>query len=155
MTIPAYPPTERSSQPLLPKPTGPFRGSESYSAPDEGNAGQEWLLFLRADEARGSRVYYPETLKSMCMAFDLAWRHLSFTFEEPERARNILAAQILHHVDQGERNVGRLATSATDDLIALTGGSDRRYAQTRGAATRLHVGRSFAAYRALRGLTPT
>jgi hypothetical protein len=154
MTVPAFSPTERRSQPCLSKPTGPFPGSKSYGALDESNAGQEWLFFQRADEALGSRVYYPETLKSMCMAFDLAWRHVSFTFEDPERARSILAAQILHHVDRGERNLGRLATSATNDLIALTEGSDRRFVQTRGAPTKA-VGRSFAAYRALRGLTTT
>jgi hypothetical protein len=112
-------------------------------------------LFQRPDEARGSGVYYPETLKSMCVAFHLAWTHVSLTFEDPKRARGILAAQILHHVDRGERNIGRLATSATDDLIALTGGSGHRYVQTRGVATKPYVGRSFAAYRALRGLTTT
>jgi hypothetical protein len=84
------------------------------------------------------------------MAFDLAWKHVSLTFEDQEKARSILAVQILHHVDRGEHNVGRLATSATDDLVALTGVSDRRYVRTRGTSTKGVARRSFATYRALR-----
>jgi hypothetical protein len=150
MTVPAYRPAERRNQALLFKPAAPFRGGDSYAAEDEGNAGQGRLLFERADDARGSGVYYPETLKTMCRAFDLAWKHVSSTFEDQEKARSILAVQILHHVDRGEHNVGRLATSATDDLLALTRASDRRYVRTRGTSTKGIARQSFATYRALR-----
>jgi hypothetical protein len=86
----------------------------------------------------------------MCMAFDLAWKHLSVMFEEPDRARRILAVQILHHVDAGEHNVRRLATSATEDLFVLIGGSDRRLRRDARIPAEAHVKRSFATYRALR-----
>jgi hypothetical protein len=150
MIVPAYPPTERRNQPPLSEPTGPFRGIDSYRARDKNNAGQGRHLFQRPDEAGASGVYYPEATKSMCMAFDLAWKHVAVTFEDAQRARSILAVQILHHVDRGEHNVGRLATSATDDLIALTGVSDRRYVQARSTLIKGYARRSFATYRALR-----
>jgi hypothetical protein len=108
------------------------------------------LLFQRADDAGASGVYYPEALKSMCMAFDLAWKHVSWMFEDQEKARRILAVQLLHHADRGEHNVGRLATSATDDLIALTGVSGRRHSRTSSTLAKASVKRTFADYRALR-----
>lgn len=109
----------------------------------------EWLLFQRADDGP-SRVYYPETAKSMCMAFDLAWKHLSVVFADPKRARSILAVQILHHVNRGEHNVERLATAATEDLYALISGSDRRLRWDQSISAEARVKRSFVAYRALR-----
>jgi hypothetical protein len=150
MTVPAYLPAEQRNQAVLFKPTAPLRGSDSYAGEEESNAGQGRLLFERADDARASGVYYPETLKSMCMAFDLAWKHVSLTFEDQEKARSILAVQILHHVDRGEHNVGRLVTSATDDLVALTRVSDRRYVRTRRTSTKGIATRSFVTYRAQR-----
>jgi hypothetical protein len=119
----------------------------------ENDAVQGRLLFERADEATGSGVYYPATLKSMRTAFELAWKHISPMFEDAEAAREILAVQILHHVDRGEHNVGRLATSATDDLIALTGPRDRRQSARRNSSPNAYVKRSFADYRALRQAT--
>jgi hypothetical protein len=75
-------------------------------------------------EAKTSGIYYPELAKSMRMAFDLAWNHVSSRFEDPETARRILAVQILHHADHGEHKVGGLATAAADDLLALAGACD-------------------------------
>jgi hypothetical protein len=57
----------------------------------------------------------------MRLAFDLAWNRVSLRFDDPETARRILAKQILHHADRGQRKVGGLATAAADDLLALTG----------------------------------
>jgi hypothetical protein len=71
-------------------------------------------------QAKTLRVYYPEILKSMRLAFDLAWNSVSSSFEDPETARHILAVQIFHHADRGEHKVGGLATAAADDLLALT-----------------------------------
>lgn len=117
------------------------------------DAGQGWLLFQRADDVTSSGVYYPATLKSMRTAFELAWKHLSPMFEDAEAAREILAVQILHHADRGEHNVGRLATSATDDLMALTGARDRRQSARRNSAPKAYAKRSFVDYRALRQVT--
>jgi hypothetical protein len=89
----------------------------------------------------------------MRTAFDLAWKHVSPMFEERQKARQILAVQIFYHVDRGEHNVGRLATSATDDLLALTGASDRPRSRTHSASPKAHAIRSFADYRALRQAT--
>ena len=150
MTVPAYSRTKPRSTSLLYDRAGPFRASEFSDRANQRNAGQGWLLFQRADEAVASGVYYPPALKSMRMAFDLAWKHVSSMFEDQEGARQILAVQILHHADRGEHNVGRLATSAADDLIALTGVSDRLYPRTRSISAKAHVNRSFAEYRALR-----
>jgi hypothetical protein len=67
-----------------------------------------------------SRVYYPEILASMRLAFDLAWNNVSSSFEDPETARRILAVQIFHHADRGEHKIGGLASAAAVDLLALT-----------------------------------
>jgi len=93
----------------------PFHANVFDGRGEEGVAGQGRLL-LR--EATTSGVYYPETLKSMREAFDLAWKHVCSKFQDREGARHWLAGQILHHVNRGEHNVGRLATSAADDLLA-------------------------------------
>jgi hypothetical protein len=77
-------------------------------------------------QVQTSGVYYPEILKSMRLAFDLAWSRVSLSFEDPEAARRILAKQILHHADRGQRKVGGLATAAADDLLALTGACGHR-----------------------------
>jgi hypothetical protein len=146
MTASTYSPLDRKDASLLHKATRRFRGNDF-----RGGGGQESLLFQRADEATASGIYYPETLKSMRAAFELAWKHVSPMFEDAEAAREILAVQIFHHVDRGEHNVGRLATSATGDFIALmTGSPDRRYSPRRSSSPKEYVKRSFADYRALR-----
>jgi hypothetical protein len=86
----------------------------------------------------------------MRTAFDLAWKHMSAVFEDQESARRILAVQILHHVDRGEHNVGRLATAASDDLIALTGTFHRDYPRSRSTSINAYAKQSFADYRSAR-----
>jgi hypothetical protein len=130
----------------------PFRARD-FEGRNRGDGGHGSLLFQRADEAAASGVYYPETLKAMRTAFDLAWKQVSSMFEDREKARQILAVQIFHHVDRGEHNVRRLATSATDDLIVLTGASARPHWPTRSVAAKAYAKRSFADYRALRQAT--
>jgi hypothetical protein len=107
--------------------TTPSRVLDVWHHRDEGNNRQERLLF---QQAKTSGVYYPETLKSMRLAFDLAWNHVSSMFEDPETARQILAVQILHHADRGEHEAGDLATAATDDLFALAGVCHRHHPST-------------------------
>jgi hypothetical protein len=153
MTDSTYSPLGHKGASLLDKATRRARGDNFLKDSGGSDAGQGWLLFQRADEASGSGVYYPATLKSMRTAFELAWKHISPMFEDAEAAREILAVQILHHVDRGEHNVGRLARSATEDLIALTGIRDRRQSTRRNSSAIAYVKRSFADYRALRQAT--
>jgi hypothetical protein len=153
MTASAYSPTYPKNTPPLHNIVIPFRAREFRGRSNQGDRDPERLLFQRADEATASGVYYPETLKSMRMAFDVAWKQISSRFEDQEKARRILAAQIFHHVDRGEHNVGRLATSATDDLIVLTGASDRPHWARRSSSPKAYGKRSFADYRALRQTT--
>lgn len=153
MTASAYSPIYRKNTPPLHNIVIPFRAREFRGRSNKGDREPERLLFQRADEAAASGVYYPETLKSMRMAFELAWKQISSRFEDQEKARRILAAQIFHHVDRGEHNVGRLATSATDDLIVLTGASDHPHWVRRSSSPKAYGKRSFADYRALRQTT--
>jgi hypothetical protein len=153
MTASTYSPLSHKAALLLDKATRRARGDDLLKDSEGSDVGQGLLLFQRADEACGSGVYYPPTLKSMRTAFELAWKHISSMFEDAEAAREILAVQILHHVERGEHNVGRLATSATDDLIALTGIRDRRQSTRRNSSPTAYVKRSFADYRALRQAT--
>jgi hypothetical protein len=150
MTDATYSPLGHKGASRLDKATGRFRGNGFRSGRERSNGGRGWLLFQRADETTGSGVYYPETLKSMGMAFDLAWKHMSVIFEDRESARQILAVQILHHVDRGEHNVGRLATAATDDLIALTGVFHRDYPRGRSASVNAYAKQTFVDYRSAR-----
>jgi hypothetical protein len=149
MTVSAYSRTERRSTSLWPGATDHLGASRFSDRTDQSNAGQGWLLFQRADEAGSSGVYYPEALKSMRTAFNLAWKHVSPMFDDQERARQTLAVQILYHLDRGEHRVGRLATSAADDLIALTSTPDRPPLRNHSASAKESV-RSFVHYRALR-----
>jgi len=71
-------------------------------------------------QAKTSGVYYPEGLKLMRLAFDLAWNNVSSRFEDAESARHILAVRILHHADYGQHRAGSLAAAAADDLLAVT-----------------------------------
>jgi hypothetical protein len=114
---------------------------------NDGNDGQERLLFQQAES---SGVYYPETLKSMRLAFDFAWNQVSSIFDDPETARQILAAQILHHADRGEHKAEGLAAAATDDLLALTEVCDRHHPATGGTRANGNVNRDFAHFRTLR-----
>jgi hypothetical protein len=152
MNASAYSQTDGTSTPPPLKPGGAFPANNIQEPSNRSNAGQGWLLFQRADEA-ASGVYYPATLKSMRTAFDLAWENMSPMFEDQEKARQILALQILHHVDRGEHNVGRLATAAADDLITLAGASDRPQSRRRSASEKASTRRSFVAYRTLRHAT--
>jgi hypothetical protein len=111
------------------------------------NNGQERLLFQQAGT---SGVYHPETLKSMRLAFDLAWTCVSSIFKNPETARQILAVQILHHADRGEHKVGGLATAATDDLFTLAGVRDRHHQWTGDPRGKENINRDFAHFRTLR-----
>jgi hypothetical protein len=130
---------------LLLNTTTPIRVLDVWHHRD-GSNGQERLLF---QQARTSGVYYPETLKSMRLAFDLAWTHVSSIFEDPETARRILAVQILHHTDRGEHGVGGLATAATTGLFAAAGVCDCHYPST-GPQAKKNVNRDFAHFRTLR-----
>jgi hypothetical protein len=132
---------------LLLDTTRPFRVLDVWHHRVGNNNGQERLLFQQAGT---SGVYYPETLKSMRLAFDLAWTRVSSIFEDPEAARQILAVQILHHADRGEHKVGGLATAATDDLFTLTGVRDRHHPSTGGPRANGNVNRDFTHFRTLR-----
>jgi hypothetical protein len=132
---------------LLLHTTTPFRVLDVWHDRGEGNDRQERLLF---QQPKASGVYYPDTLKSMRLAFDLAWNHVSSMFEDPETARQILAVQILHHADRGEYKAGGLATAATDDLFALTGVCDCHHPSTEGRRGNENVNRDFANFRTLR-----
>jgi hypothetical protein len=153
MTASAYLPINRKNTSLLHNTAALLRASAFRDYRDGSNAGHGSLLFQRADEAAVSGVYYPETLKAMRTAFDLAWKQASSMFEDDEKARRILAVQIFHHVDRGEHNIRRLATSGTDDLIALTGASAHAYSGSRSISAKAYAKRSFADYRALRQAT--
>jgi hypothetical protein len=131
---------------LLLDTTRPFRVLDVWHHRVGNNNGQERLLFQQAGT---SGVYYPETLKSMRLAFDLAWNHVSSIFEDPETARQILAAQILHHADRGEHKAEGLAAAATDDLLALTEVCDR-HPSTGGPRANGNVNRDFGHFRTLR-----
>jgi hypothetical protein len=154
MAASAYLPMDPKSASLLHNTAAASQAREFRAFGDKGDAEQGRLLFQRADEAAASGVYYPETLKMMRMAFDLAWGHVFSMFEDQERARQILAVQVLHHIHRGEHNARRLATSAADDLIALAGGaSDRAYSSSGSTSAKAYTTQSFAHYRALRQAT--
>jgi hypothetical protein len=151
MTALAHLPVDPKSTSLLHNTAGPSPTREFRGFGNKGDAEQGRLLFQRPDEAAASGVYYPETLKLMRMAFNLAWRHVFSMFEDQERARQILAVHIIHHIDRGEHNAKRLATSAADDLIALAEkASGRAYSSSRSTSAKRYTKRSFADYRALR-----
>jgi len=88
-------------------------------------------------------------LKSMRLAFDLAWNHVSSMFEDPETARRLLAVKILHHASRGEHKIGGLTTAAIDDFLAVTGVCDRHHPSTGGLPTSKNAKRDFAHFRTL------
>lgn len=94
------------------------------------------LFPVACKQAQISGFTYSDRLTSMGLAFDLAWNRVSLRFEDPETARRILAKQILHHADRGQRKIGGLATAAADDLLALTrAGGDRHFLRTLSSAS--------------------
>jgi hypothetical protein len=96
-------------------------GTNSFCGVFRKSTGETASAFPVAfQHAKASGVYHPEILKSMRLAFNLAWNNVSSRFEDPETARHILAVQILHHADQGQHKVGSLAAAAADGLLALT-----------------------------------
>jgi hypothetical protein len=145
MNAPANPKQQHNL--LLSQTTTPFHVLDIVDQRNEDGNGQERLLF---GQAVTSGVYYPETLKSMRLAFDLAWNHVSSMFEDPETARQILAVQILRHADRGEHKVEGLTTAAADDLLAVTGVCDRHHPSTGGPRADENVKRDFAHFRTLR-----
>ena len=56
------------------------------------------------------RVYGPDTLKIMTVAFDNAHRYLPAKFKENDNARRKLALLIIRHMERGERNPMSLPT---------------------------------------------
>jgi hypothetical protein len=62
------------------------------------------------------RVYGPDTLKIMTVAFDRACGFLPGTFPDNVRVRRRLALHIIRLVDGGELDPTRLATAATRSI---------------------------------------
>jgi hypothetical protein len=63
------------------------------------------------------RVYGPDSLKIMAVAFDNAHKSLPAKFQENDRARRKLALLILRHIERGEHDPVRLAHSAVLDFL--------------------------------------
>jgi hypothetical protein len=59
-----------------------------------------------------SRVYDPDTLSVMAIAFDRACDFLPVQFRDRDDMRKKLASHIVRHVDAGENDPTRLADSA-------------------------------------------
>ncbi len=63
------------------------------------------------------RVYGPDTLKIMTVAFDNAHRCLPAKFKENDHARRKLALLIIRHMERGEHNPVSLANVAVLDFL--------------------------------------
>ena len=63
------------------------------------------------------RVYGPDTLKVMTVAFDSAHKRLPVEFRGNDRARRKLALLILRHIERGEQNPVYIADSAMLDFL--------------------------------------
>ncbi|HKA76604.1 MAG TPA: hypothetical protein VKD19_05805 [Pseudolabrys sp.] len=63
------------------------------------------------------RVYDPDSLRIMAVAFDSAHKSLPAKFQENDRARRKLALLILRHIERGEHDPVRLANSAVLDFL--------------------------------------
>ena len=63
------------------------------------------------------RVYGPDSLKIMAVAFDNAHKSLPAKFQENDQARRKLALLILRHIERGEYDPERLADSAVLDFL--------------------------------------
>ena len=63
------------------------------------------------------RVYGPDTLKIITVAFDDAHECLPAEFQKDDHAKRKLALLILRHMDRGERDPVRLAETAVLDFL--------------------------------------
>ena len=63
------------------------------------------------------RVYDPDTLKIMTMAFDSAHECLPKKLRESDQARHRLALLVMRHIAHGERDPVCLADSAVLDFL--------------------------------------
>jgi len=63
------------------------------------------------------RVYGPDSLKIMAVAFDNAHKSLPAEFQENDRAKHRLALLILRHIDRGEYDPLCLADAAVLDFL--------------------------------------
>ena len=63
------------------------------------------------------RVYGPDSLKVMTTAFDYGHKSLPAKLQENDRAKRRLALLILRHIERGEHDPERLATSAVLDFL--------------------------------------
>jgi len=65
------------------------------------------------------RSYDPETVAVMTVAFDAACQSLSPRITDNDDLKQALAALILRNVDRGERDPGRLASTALREFAGL------------------------------------
>ena len=63
------------------------------------------------------RVYNPDTLKLMAVAFERAWQSLPANVKDSERARRKLTLLVLRYVDRGEHDPMRPADMALLDFL--------------------------------------
>ena len=63
------------------------------------------------------RVYSPDTLKIMAMAFDNAHKCLPEKFRGSNKARHKLALLVMRYIERGERDPVRLADSVVLDFL--------------------------------------
>ena len=63
------------------------------------------------------RVYDPDTLKIMTMAFDNAHKCLPKKYRENDQARHRVALLVMRYIGRGERDPIRLAYSAVLDFL--------------------------------------
>jgi hypothetical protein len=63
------------------------------------------------------RVYGPDSLRIMAVAFDNAHKSLPAKFRGNDRAKRRLALLILRHIERGEHDPGCLACSAVIDFL--------------------------------------
>ena len=65
------------------------------------------------------RTYEPETIAVMSAAFDRACESVPARINGNDDVRRTLALIVLRHVDQGERDPGRLADIAFRELAGI------------------------------------
>ena len=64
-----------------------------------------------------TRVYDPDTLKIMSMAFDNAHKCLPEKYRKSDQARRKLALLVMRHIGRGERDPMCVAYSAVLDFL--------------------------------------
>jgi hypothetical protein len=69
-----------------------------------------------------SRVYDPDTLSVMAVAFDRACDFLPVQFRDSDQMRRKLASHIVRHVNDGESDPTRLADSAILAVLQQSNG---------------------------------